>query len=249
MWKKEEVIFFFLLHWLNGDISYYILLPLRHGIYIMGSPASQAFTLGLELSFTNGFTGPSTYRWQSVGLLSLHHCICQFLRVHLHSCLSVHLYTDICLSFDRYISILLVLFSEEPWLMLLLLFSRFSHVRLCGTQWTAAHQAPLSRGILQARTLEQAAMPSSRGSSQPRDRTQVTCIAGRFFTTELPGKIDLYIYTLYLIIKRKKIKAITTNSGPQYYRHWEFRQSQNSKRKNKYTKALHMNLQVAKFQR
>ena len=25
-------------------------------------------------------------------------------------------------------------------------------------------------------------MPSSRGSSQPRDRTQVFCIAGRFFT-------------------------------------------------------------------
>jgi len=24
-------------------------------------------------------------------------------------------------------------------------------------------------------------MPSSRGSSQPRDRTQVSCIAGRFF--------------------------------------------------------------------
>ena len=108
--------FFFLFHWLNWDISYYVLLPLRHGIYIMGSPASQAFTLGLELSLTNGFTGPSTCRWQSVGLLSLCHCICQFLIVHLHSCLSVHLYTDICLSFDSHISILLVLFSEEPWL-------------------------------------------------------------------------------------------------------------------------------------
>ena len=31
-------------------------------------------------------------------------------------------------------------------------------------------QAPLSMGILQARILEWAAMPSSRGSSQPRDR-------------------------------------------------------------------------------
>ena len=37
-------------------------------------------------------------------------------------------------------------------------------------------------GILQARTLEWDAMPSSSGSSQPRDRTQVFCIAGRFFT-------------------------------------------------------------------
>ena len=37
-------------------------------------------------------------------------------------------------------------------------------------------------GILQARILEWVAMPSPRGSSQPKDRTQVSCIAGRFFT-------------------------------------------------------------------
>ena len=38
-------------------------------------------------------------------------------------------------------------------------------------------------GILQARTLEWVAMPSSRGSSRPGDRTQVSWIAGRFFTS------------------------------------------------------------------
>ena len=37
-------------------------------------------------------------------------------------------------------------------------------------------------GILQARILEWVAFPFSRGSFQPRDRTQVSCIAGRFFT-------------------------------------------------------------------
>ena len=36
-------------------------------------------------------------------------------------------------------------------------------------------------GIFQA-ILEWVAMPSSRGSSRPRDQTQVSCIAGRFFT-------------------------------------------------------------------
>ena len=36
------------------------------------------------------------------------------------------------------------------------------------------------RGILQARILE--AFSFSSGSSQPRDRTQVSHIAGRFFT-------------------------------------------------------------------
>ena len=36
-------------------------------------------------------------------------------------------------------------------------------------------------GILQARTLEWVAISLSRGSSQPRDPTQVFCIVGRFF--------------------------------------------------------------------
>ena len=39
------------------------------------------------------------------------------------------------------------------------------------------------RGILQARILEWVAFPLSRGSFQPRDRTQVSLIAGRFFTS------------------------------------------------------------------
>ena len=48
--------------------------------------------------------------------------------------------------------------------------------------WTLACQAPLSMGILQARILEWVAIPSSKGSSQPRDRPQVSRIAGGFFT-------------------------------------------------------------------
>ena len=37
-------------------------------------------------------------------------------------------------------------------------------------------------GILQARVLKQVTIPFSRGSSQPRDWTLISCIAGRFFT-------------------------------------------------------------------
>ena len=40
----------------------------------------------------------------------------------------------------------------------------------------------LCRGILQARILEWVAIPFFRGSSQPRDQIQVSCIAGTFFT-------------------------------------------------------------------
>ena len=54
----------------------------------------------------------------------------------------------------------------------------FSCVQLFATPWAAACQASLSMGIFQARILEWVAMPSCRGSSQPRDQTQVSRIAG-----------------------------------------------------------------------
>ena len=47
------------------------------------------------------------------------------------------------------------------------------------TSWTAACQAPLSLGFFQARILEWVAIPFSRGSSRPRDRTHVSCISCR----------------------------------------------------------------------
>ena len=51
-------------------------------------------------------------------------------------------------------------------------------------------------GILQARILERAAFPFSRGSSQPRDRTQVYLIEGRFFTSWATREAhkNVYIY-------------------------------------------------------
>ena len=51
-----------------------------------------------------------------------------------------------------------------------------SHPTLCDPMdWTV-------HGILQARILERVAFPF-RGSSQPRDQTQVSLIAGGFFTS------------------------------------------------------------------
>ena len=66
-----------------------------------------------------------------------------------------------------------------------------SHVWLFVTPWTVVH------GILQARILEWVAFPFSRGSSQPRDQTQVFRIAGGFFTSwatrEAPENMYIYI--------------------------------------------------------
>ena len=66
--------------------------------------------------------------------------------------------------------------------------SSFSCVWLFVTSWTVALQAPLSMGILQVRILKWVTMPSSRGSSWPRDQTCVSASVGRLFTTEPTGK-------------------------------------------------------------
>ena len=55
-------------------------------------------------------------------------------------------------------------------------------------------------GIFQARTLEWLAVSFSRGSSRPRDRNQVSCIAGRFFTSEPPGKTLLMSKVLMILL-------------------------------------------------
>ena len=54
--------------------------------------------------------------------------------------------------------------------------------------WTVVDKAPQSMGILQERILDWVAMPSSWGSSQPRDRTQVSHTAGDSSLSEPPGK-------------------------------------------------------------
>ena len=48
-------------------------------------------------------------------------------------------------------------------------------------------------GILQARTLEWVALPSSEGSSGPRDWTQVSSTAGRFFTSWATREALFYV--------------------------------------------------------
>ena len=55
--------------------------------------------------------------------------------------------------------------------------SHFSHVLLFATLWTIARQAPLSMGFSGKWQLQWVAMPSSRGSSQPRDRSCVSYVS------------------------------------------------------------------------
>ena len=52
--------------------------------------------------------------------------------------------------------------------------------------------------------LEWVAFPSSRGSSQPRDQTQVSCIAGRFFSSGTTKKVQ---------DQREKAKYVCSANG------------------------------------
>ena len=54
------------------------------------------------------------------------------------------------------------------------------------------------RGIFQARKLECVAIAFSRRSSQPRDRTHISCLAGGFFTTVPSGKPKEEVRPYYL---------------------------------------------------
>ena len=51
-----------------------------------------------------------------------------------------------------------------------------------------AHQAPLSMEFSKASLLEWVAIHVSRGSSQPRHRTQVSSLQADFLLSEPPGK-------------------------------------------------------------
>ena len=63
-----------------------------------------------------------------------------------------------------------------------------SHGQLFATSWIIAHQVPLSMGILQTRILDWVTMPSSRGSSQPRDEPRSPALPAASLLSVLPGK-------------------------------------------------------------
>ena len=73
--------------------------------------------------------------------------------------------------------------------------------QLCLTLWDAMDWSLSDFSVhrtLQAKILEWVAIPSSQGSFQPRDRTCVSCITGRFFTAEPPGKPKAFIEAIKL---------------------------------------------------
>ena len=64
-----------------------------------------------------------------------------------------------------------------------------SHVWLFVNPWTVCSLPGSSvHGISHVRILEWVAISFFRGSSQPRNQTHISCLAGKFFTTESQGE-------------------------------------------------------------
>ena len=66
------------------------------------------------------------------------------------------------------------------------------------------------------RILEWVANPFSRGSSQPRNQTRISCIAGRFLPTELSGKPKIYVYISLNLVQSYEARTLL----PHFYR-WD----------------------------
>ena len=63
-----------------------------------------------------------------------------------------------------------------------------SHIQVFVTPWTVARQAHLSKEFSRQEYWSELPFPTPGGSLPSRDQTHISSLAGRFFTTESPGK-------------------------------------------------------------
>ena len=70
---------------------------------------------------------------------------------------------------------------------------RFSCGRLFATPWTVVHQTPLSMGFPRQKYWSGLPFPPAGNLSHPGIRPTSPALAGRFFTTEPPGKSQILI--------------------------------------------------------
>ena len=70
------------------------------------------------------------------------------------------------------------------------------------TPWTCNSPGSSVHGISQGRILEWVTISFSRGYFQLRDQTSLSCIVGRYFTTESPGKLCILLWVLNISYSR-----------------------------------------------
>ena len=97
--------------------------------------------------------------------------------------------------YDRQQTSLWTPWSTSLWFYWIIDFFLAKKVKVKVAQSCPAFCDPMDHtvhGIFQTRILKWVAFPFSRESSQPRDWTQISCIAGRFFTSWAPREAQEY---------------------------------------------------------
>ena len=89
-------------------------------------------------------------------------------------------------------------------------------LQLCLILWDPMGYSPPGSSVHEdspGKNMEWVAMPSSRGSSWPRDQTHVSCIpciTGGFFTAESPGKALLWPHRLPNVCTRNLLSLCSS---------------------------------------
>ena len=95
------------------------------------------------------------------------------------------------------------------------MLSPFSSIWLFATWWTVGLPGSSVNGLLQVRILEWVALPSSRGSSQPRDQTCVSYVSytGRqvFYQEDHLGSLKCASKSSLLISLKKSLSRLGMN--------------------------------------
>ena len=81
------------------------------------------------------------------------------------------------------------------------------------TPWTYSPSFSSVHGISQARILEWVPFPSTGSLPNPGTEPASPPLAGRFFTTELPGKPNLHYYFVQINAKYSKLMDSILESG------------------------------------
>ena len=97
------------------------------------------------------------------------------------------------------------------------MLGHFSHIQPCNPLDCSTPGSPI-HGILQARILEWVAMPSSRGSSWPKDQTRVSlkspALAAGFFTTRTTWETHITIIKPILQMRKPRFSIWAEGQDP-----------------------------------
>ena len=177
--QENQISEFYIFQWRVGFRFSF----LEHVFSPLGSPVSPP----LLPILSSHIKGPPPPSWQTVSALKRTPSECPLL-----SSLFILFKEIMAIIISFFLLFLLLLQVKSQWGSHCHIYSFFpahemkcvrAHVRLLAALWPGSYV----HGILQARILEWVAMPSSRGSSWPRDQTLISCIsciAGVFFTAE-----------------------------------------------------------------